>query len=331
MGCSETSVFSTRRRRQTASCCGSSISTSFVLSREAMSTASDISSIGTADQIAKSRITCYDLPSRHSHRRRLQRPSEVHIAVKAEQLNQYNDSERREVVQACNSRLITGDGSRHWCMKSEMTDLKLLTPFSSETLHSGFLQDLVNSFQTPAMYTHRPPTPLTASKYSPLHWGRCQIMLKESTVHLSRASCCQQGRRNGYIAKKMVPAIYHWTRTRETQDTSVQRFLMVVHERTYELVLFSLASEHSPLHLRKVVRSQENEEHCVRSRLIHFSGLKGKPQETAPELCHVRLASRRSSITPFPLEMGYFYGGSPCGPWYDLESASSTATWPRPP
>ena len=91
-----------------------SISTSFVLSRdrgsvEAMSTASDISSIGTAYQIAKSRITCYDLASRHSHRRRQQGPSEVRIAAKAEQLNQNNDPEGREVVQACNPRLITCD------------------------------------------------------------------------------------------------------------------------------------------------------------------------------------------------------------------------------
>ena len=74
---------------------------------EAMSTAIDISSIGTAYQIAKSRITCYDLASRHSHRRRQQGPSEVCIAVKAEQLYQNNDPEDREVVQACNSRLIT--------------------------------------------------------------------------------------------------------------------------------------------------------------------------------------------------------------------------------
>ena len=71
-----------------------------------MSIASDISSIGTAYQIAKSRITCYDLASRHSHRRRQQGPSEVRIAAKAEQLNQNNDPEGREVVQACNPRLI---------------------------------------------------------------------------------------------------------------------------------------------------------------------------------------------------------------------------------
>ena len=29
--------------------------------------------------------------------------------------------------------------------------------------------------------------------------------------------------------------------------------------------------------------------------------------------------------------MGHFYGGSPGGPWYDRDSASSTATWPRAP
>ena len=91
-----------------------SISTSFVLSRdrgsvEAMSTASDISSIGTAYQIAKSRITCYGLASRHSHRRRQQGPSGVRIAVKAEQPNQNNDPEGREVVQVFKSRLITWD------------------------------------------------------------------------------------------------------------------------------------------------------------------------------------------------------------------------------
>ena len=56
-----------------------------------------------------------------------------------------------------------------------MTDLRLLTPFSNETRHSGFLQDLINTFPTPAMFAHRPPThadgltrALTASKYSPL-------------------------------------------------------------------------------------------------------------------------------------------------------------------
>ena len=48
-----------------------SISTSFVLSRdrgfvEGMSTASDISSIGTAYKISKSGITCYDLASTDS-------------------------------------------------------------------------------------------------------------------------------------------------------------------------------------------------------------------------------------------------------------------------
>ena len=74
-----------------------------------MSTASDISTIGAACQIAKSRFTCYDLASKHSHRRRQQGPSEVRIAVKAEQLKQNNDPEGREVVQACNPRLITCD------------------------------------------------------------------------------------------------------------------------------------------------------------------------------------------------------------------------------
>ena len=40
---------------------------------------------------------------------------------------------------------------------------------------------------------------------------------------------------------------------------------------------------------------------------------------------------RRSSITPFPLRMSYFYRDSPGGLWYDPDSSSSTATWPRPP
>ena len=60
----------------------------------------------------------------------------------------------------------------------------------------------------------------------------------------------------------------------------------------------------------------------------------------APVLCHAQLPSSfptwcLSSETfvdyPFPSGMGYFYGGSPGGPWYDRDSASSTATWPRPP
>ena len=44
------------------------------------------------------------------------------------------------------------------------------------TRHSGFLQDLINTFPTPAMCTHRPPThanglsrALTASKYRLSH------------------------------------------------------------------------------------------------------------------------------------------------------------------
>ena len=173
--------------------------------------------------------------------------------MKAEQLNQYYDPEGREVVQVFEA-------------VSQPTDLRLLAPFSNETRHSGFLQDLINTFPTPAMHTHRPPT---------------HAMLKESTVHLSRASCCQQGRRNDYIAKKIVPAIHHWKRTRETQDTSVQTFLKVVHKRTYVLVLFSLASEHSPLYLRKVARSQEKLKNIAFVRdlehfdnEIDFSGLK---------------------------------------------------------
>ena len=57
-----------------------------------------------------------------------------------------------------------------------MTDLRLLTPFSNETRHSGFLQDFINTFPTPAMCAHRPPThangltrALTTSKYNPFH------------------------------------------------------------------------------------------------------------------------------------------------------------------
>ena len=40
---------------------------------------------------------------------------------------------------------------------------------------------------------------------------------------------------------------------------------------------------------------------------------------------------RRSSMTPFPLGMGYFHGDSPGGPWYDRDISSSTSIWPRPP
>ena len=57
------------------------------------------------------------------------------------------------------------------------------------------------------------------------------------------------------MVRKIVLANHHWKRTRETQDTSVQSILKVVHKRTHVLVLFSLASKHSPLHLREVVRS----------------------------------------------------------------------------
>ena len=71
------------------------------------------------------------------------------------------------------------------------------------------------------------------------------------------------------MAKKIVPANHHWKRTRETQDTSVQSILKVVHKRTFVLVLISLASKHSPLHRREVVRSQEVEEQCVRD-FEHF-------------------------------------------------------------
>ena len=59
--------------------------------------------------VCKVQFTCYDLASRHSHRRRQQGPSEVRIAAKAEQLNQNNDPEGREVVRAFNPRLITCD------------------------------------------------------------------------------------------------------------------------------------------------------------------------------------------------------------------------------
>ena len=48
-------------------------------------------------------------PRSCSHRRRQQGPSEVRIAAKAEQLNQNNDPEGREVVQVFNSRLSTGE------------------------------------------------------------------------------------------------------------------------------------------------------------------------------------------------------------------------------
>ena len=156
-------------------------------------------------------------------------------------------------------------------MKSEMTDLRLLTPFSNETLHSVFLQDLIYTFPTPAMCAHRPPThangltrALTASKYSPLH---CRDVV----------SPCLRGPRYflpEHLDVSKVDETVTWqgrlfgpTIIGETQDTSVQSILKVVHKRTYVLVLFSFASKHIPLHLREVVRSQEVEEHCVRSRL----------------------------------------------------------------
>ena len=44
------------------------------------------------------------------------------------------------------------------------------------------------------------------------------------------------------MARKIVPANHHWKRIRETQDTSVQSILKVVHKRTYVRVLFSLGT-----------------------------------------------------------------------------------------
>ena len=152
--------------------------------------------------MSSGRITCYDLASRHSHRRRQQGPSEVRIAVKAEQLNQDNDPEGREVVQACNSRLITGERSRqsttsHWCMKSEMTDLMLLTPFSCETRHSGFLQDLINIFPTPGMCTHSPAHP-RSMKIWPTQksstGGSVSVKSRHEPVPLPKRPECQQAR-----------------------------------------------------------------------------------------------------------------------------------------
>ena len=47
----------------------------------------------------------------------------------------------------------------HWCMESEMIDLRLLTPFSSETRHSGFLQEKNNTNRPQqCSRTARPPT-----------------------------------------------------------------------------------------------------------------------------------------------------------------------------
>ena len=59
--------------------------------------------------MSSGRITCYDFASRQSHRRRQQGPSEVRIAVKAEQLNQNNDPEGREVMASVQFKIITGD------------------------------------------------------------------------------------------------------------------------------------------------------------------------------------------------------------------------------
>ena len=153
-------------------------------------------------------------------------------------------------------------------------DLMLLTPFSSETRHSGFLQDLINTYPTPAMCAHRPPTQvngltraLTASKYSPLHcrdvFSPClrsprYFLPEHLDVSKVDETVTWQGRlfRPTIIGKESGKPRKHLSR-------ASGRF----HMRTCVLALFSLASEHSPLHLREVVRSQEVEEHCVRSRL----------------------------------------------------------------
>ena len=155
-----------------------------------------------------------------------------------------------------------------------MIDLMLLTPFSSETRHSGFLQVLINTYPSPAMFAHRQPThangltrALTASKYSPLHCRDVVRSCLRSLWYFFQSMLMSAGRQRGYIARKILPANHHLKRTRKIQDTSVQSCLKVVHKRTCVLALFSVASEHSPLHLREVVRSQEVEEHCVRSRL----------------------------------------------------------------
>ena len=144
------------------------------------------------------------------------------------------------------------------CKRSKMTDLRLLTPFSCETRHSGFLQDVINTFPTPAVCTHRPPTranelsrALTASKYSPLH---CRDVVR---------SCLRSPRYILMSARSMK-------RSHGKEDCSGQPSLeknqrnpghicpehleSMRHERTHVLVLFSLASKHSPLHLREVVR-----------------------------------------------------------------------------
>ena len=160
-----------------------------------------------------------------------------------------------------------------------MTDLRLLTPFSNETRHSGFLQGFVNTFPTPAMCAHRPPThangltrALTASKYSPFH---CRDVV----------SPCLRGPR------------YYFP---EHLDVSKFDETVTWQERTYVLVLFSFASKHIPLHLREVVRSPEvvrtlrsfETSNTLTTRSI-FSGLKGwedievdnvKPQEIVSSL-----------------------------------------------
>ena len=142
------------------------------------------------------------------------------------------------------------------------------------TRHSGFLQDLINTSPTPAMCTHRSPTradgltrALTASKYSLLQCRDAVRSCLRSPRYFFPEHLVVSNDETVTLQKKIVPANHHWKRTRESKDTSVQNILKVAHMRTYMLVLFSLASKHSPLHLREVVRSQDVEEHCVRSGL----------------------------------------------------------------
>ena len=133
------------------------------------------------------------------------------------------------------------------------------------TRHSGFLQDLINTFPTLAMCTHRPPThengltgALTASKCSPL---QCRDVFSPCLrspryffpEHLDVSKVDETVTLQGRLFQPTIIG----KEPEEPRTHLSQSILKVVHKRTYVLVLFSLASKHIPLHLRQVVRSQE--------------------------------------------------------------------------
>ena len=123
-----------------------------------------------------------------------------------------------------------------------MTDLRLLTPFSNETPHSGFLQDFINTFLTPAMCAHHPPThangltrALTASK--------CSLFYCRDVV-----SPCLRGPRYYFPVHldvcKVDETVTWQGRLFRPTIIGKEPVLKVVHKRTYVLVLFSFASKH---------------------------------------------------------------------------------------